>query len=135
MYSPNTHKALIAQIGEGAYADLLLQKWLGDPNGTFGFVRLADDIYNAPKVINSTHRRLTLRQSPTNGYRRSGVRKWQVVVWYLSMGYDRQQVADQLGLGLETIKQHLRYAAKEMKLDNTKITFVVAEAIRQKKIP
>lgn len=111
----------MAEFGEGDVADRLLAKWISDPDAGDKWEHLWAVVEAAPEI-----------SAPTTGGR--PYRYW-VVLWYFSMGYRRSQIAEQMGVADETIKQQLKYARARLNLAGEPMARVVAEAIRQGLIP
>jgi DNA-binding NarL/FixJ family response regulator len=142
-YQRETYRALINAVGEGALADKLLAKWLQDDGeGTAKFINLATDMYRvdldsltAMEVQRQEVRRHELSERLNGGTQPSEVRRWEVVLWYASLGYQNEAIAAQLHCGVETVKHHLRTARNELNLVGASLTKLVAVAIRQGIIP
>lgn len=108
-------------FGEGRLADALLAKWLADPEAASSWARLADDVDGAVGSVPAPPR--------------ARVTRWQVVLWRLSQGWSREQVAEAHGVSLETVKQQLKYARKALGVVGASQPALVAAALRRGVIP
>ena len=137
-YDLSTYKALIEHVGEGSLADALLAKWLDDPDGDKGWENLATDMYHVRHNTKFALKEARSRELTNNGggtRKVSSVPRWKVVLWYLSMGYQPKAIAVQLQCSTETIKTHIKYAQRDLKLPKKSVTYLVAMAIRKGIIP
>ena len=116
------YKQLVERFGEGEVADRLLAKWLTDADSAEELDHLAAVV----TLTNGVAPRRTYRQRP---------KKYWVVLWYFSMGYRASAIAEQLGIGTETVKQEIKYARRQLGVAGKPLPHVVAAAIREGRIP
>ena len=133
-YDVSTYRALINEVGEGELANRLLDKWLkSDDLSTWA--NLADAIYHSPEPAVQKPKEIQPLSGLGGNRETREIRRWRVVLWYLSSGYTPQEVANQLHCTLHTIKTHIKYAQKDLKLPGRRVEVLVAAAIRQGLIP
>lgn len=107
-----------------------MQKWLTDPDADEKWEKLAA----AVKVRYENDWPTWTYIDP---FRINGKRpfKYWIVLWYFSMGYRNNDVAEQLGIAPNTVKRELQYARRRLNMIGEPMTAVVAKAIRLGKIP
>lgn len=129
------YRDLIARFGEARVGDALLAKWLSDEDALEKWSHLALDLSRIQ--IRKRTRTYDLTPAANGGIPASPDRphKYWVSLWYLSMGWQEKQVAQQLQVSQNTVKQHLLYARRKLDLSGASLPKVVAVAIRTGRIP
>jgi len=123
------YRRLHDRYGPARLGDALLAKWLSDDDALEKWAHLALDINRVnPSARRSPVYRFTEERAPRP-------HAYWVVLWYLSMGYQNKEVAEQMGLSVETIKRDVHYARKKLGLEGAPLPKVVAVAIREGVIP
>jgi DNA-binding NarL/FixJ family response regulator len=119
---PESYNRLVRKYGVGRVADALLAKWISDDDADQKWEQLAAVVSLADLVLPVPE------PSPNPP-------KYWIVLWYFSMGYSRERIADQLQLSVETIKRDLTYARSRLDMVGAPMPAVVARAIRLGFIP
>ena len=118
------YKQLTDRFGAREVADRLLAKWLSDDDAMETWERLFADV----KLRFEPEYEAWLKRPP-RPY------KYWVILWYLSMGFREQDVAEQLGISVWTVQREITYVRKNLNMLGSSLSHVVATAIRLGKIP
>lgn len=114
------YRKLVEQFGVERVGAAVLAKWISDEDAMEKWERLDAVVKHGTQHLGPVERR--------------PFRYW-VILWYFSMGYQAADVAEQLQVGVETVKQELKYARKKLGLPGKPLTLVIATAIREGHIP
>ena len=92
----------------------------------------ADAVAEALRTSQKADERPTLRPSRA-GYKRKGVRRWKVIVYYISIGLSGEEIRERLGMSLDTFRTHMKKARRDLGCKTR--PHLIAEAIRRGIIP